>query len=164
MVQEEVKVIINKSIDELFIKDKELLIRSYNIHERTIAHRLAIYIEQYFSKTDYSIDVEYNRMRDNYGDNDVGNLMGKRLNWEDSGESSSFVYPDIIVHKRDKSYNLIEIEIKMAWKNRERHFDYKKINEYMSQLHYKFGIYIELNEKREDCILEFGPFNKKKVL
>lgn len=85
--------------------------------------------------------------------------MGKILNWEDSGEGNSFVYPDIIIHKRDTSINIAEIEIKMSWKNRKKKFDYLKINEYMKQLGYQFGVYIELYEERENCLIEFGPFD-----
>lgn len=160
MTQAEIKQIINDAIDELFEKDKSLLVAEYDIHERTVAHRLAIYIERLLNNAEYDVDIEYNRMREKYGDDDVGNLMGKRLNWEDSGEGSNFVYPDIIIHKRDTADNLVEIEIKMAWKNREKKFDYAKINEYMNQLGYKFGLYIELHESRGDCTIEFGPFEK----
>lgn len=161
MKKAELEKLVNNAIDKLFDKDRELLVKSYDIHERTVAHRLAVYIEQLLNNPNYDVDIEYNRMREEYGSDDVGNLIGKRLNWEKSGEGSNFVYPDIIVHKRDTSDNLIEIEIKMSWKNRKREFDYAKINEYMKQLDYKFGVYIELNEAREACLVEFGPFGEK---
>lgn len=162
MDRTKVENILVGAIDLLYEKDFDLLKRDYDISERTISHRLAIYIETFFQNTGYQVDIEYNRMREKYGGgDDIGNLMGKRLNWENSGEGSSYVYPDIIVHKRDTDQNLVEIEIKMAWKNRKKDSDYKKINEYMSELGYEYGVYIELYENRKDCLIEFGPFDLK---
>jgi len=98
-------------------------------------------------------------MRNNYGEDIIGNLIGKNLDFEKYDKDSSAVYPDIIVHKRDTNNNLLEIELKMKWKNGKREFDFMKINEYINQLNYKFGVYIELSENRENCKIEFGPFN-----
>lgn len=157
--KEQIEDILNKSIDELFEKDAQIIFETYNLHERSITHRLAIYIENHFENTGYVVDVEYNRMRNIYGQDVIGNLIGKNLDFEKYGRDTSNVYPDIIVHKRDTNNNLLEIELKMQWKNGKREFDYIKINEYISQLDYKFGVYIELAEIRENCIIEFGPFN-----
>ncbi len=85
--------------------------------------------------------------------------MGKILNWDKTKEGSSFVYPDIIVYKRNTDENLIEIEVKMAWKNHKKDYDYKKINEYMNQLGFTYGLYIELHEDLENVKVEYGPFN-----
>ena len=158
MNKQEINLLIRNALDELYNRDVALLEQAYDINERTVSHRLALYLENLLSDTDYNVDVEYNRMRYDYTPDAVGNLMGKQLNWEESDEGSSYVYPDIIVHKRDSLDNLLEIEIKMAWKNSKKDFDYVKINEYMRQLGYKFGVYIELHENRQDCIVEFGPF------
>ena len=167
--KEIVEEILNQAIDKLFEVDSYLLKENYNINERAVSHRLALHLNDHFKETDYNVDIEYNRIRAEYGNmEDVGNLMGKKLHWEnsdeDSGENSRFVFPDIIVHKRDKHDNLIEIEIKMAWKNGKKQYDLDKINQYLDELNYKFGVYIELSEKRKDCVVKFGPFelNKKK--
>ncbi len=162
--KEKVTKILNETIDKLFELDSYLLKESYDINERTVSHRFALHLNEHFKDTEYDVDVEYNRMRSEYGNiEDVGNLMGKKLHWEDSGEDSGensrFVFPDIIVHKRDKHDNLIEIEIKMSWKNGKKNFDFDKINRYMNELNYKFGVYIELSENRKDCLVEFGQFN-----
>ncbi|PHS08089.1 MAG: hypothetical protein COA88_07285 [Kordia sp.] len=158
--QKEVKCIIEESLDKLFKHDAVLLKRDYDINERAISHRLAIHIESIVKSEELDVDVEYNRMRENNCEGtDVGNLIAKRFNWEKAGEGSSFVYPDIIVHKRDTSLNVIEIEIKMAWKNSKKQYDYEKINEYIDQLNYQHGIYIEISDKRENCLIEFGPFD-----
>ena len=157
--KKQIQNILNKSLDQLFEKDSQIIFKTYNLHERSITHRLAIYIEKHFENTDYVVDVEYNRMRNSYDEDVIGNLIGKNLDFEKYGKDSSNVYPDIIVHKRDTNNNLLEIELKMQWKNGKRKFDYIKINEYMNQLEYKYGVYIELSEIRENCIIEFGPFD-----
>jgi len=135
--------------------------KEYDIHERTVAHRLAIYIEKRFPE--YHVDIEYNRSRESYGTDDIGNIIGKRLPLENIKDENSYryVYPDIIIHKRDRQENLVEIELKLAWKSKEKQYDFLKINEYMAELRYQFGVYIELAEREEDCKIEFGPFLKK---
>ncbi|POY40296.1 hypothetical protein C3L50_06525 [Flavobacterium alvei] len=158
MNREELEKIIHLSLDRLYLNEKKILKKEYNIGERTISNKLGNYIDLFIDNK-YDVDVEYNRMRTKYEHDDLGNLMGKILNWEDSGEGNSFVYPDIIIHKRDTSINIAEIEIKMSWKNRKKDFDYLKINEYMKQLGYQFGVYVELYEERENCLIEFGPFD-----
>ncbi|WP_424492598.1 hypothetical protein [Salinimicrobium sp. GXAS 041] len=97
-------------------------------------------------------------MRNQYGEDIIGNEIGKRLDLEKYGKSKNSVYPDIIVHKRDTANNLLELEVKMQWKNDKKMFDLQKINEYMSQLEYEFGVYLELGSTRAECSIEFGPF------
>lgn len=158
MNKKQITEIIDSSLDELFLKDKAILFESYDLHERSIVHRLAMYMETHFSKFDYYVDVEYNRMRNNYGEDVIGNVIGKAIDFEKSGEGSSYVYPDLIVHKRDTENNLLEVEVKMKWKNKLKELDYLKINEYVNQLGYKFGVYLELSDKRDECKIEFSPF------
>ena len=156
--QDIIKNILEKSLDKLFEKDYKIIFKSYDLHERSITHRLAVYIESQFIDTKYTVDVEYNRMRNNYNEDVIGNAIGKNLDFEKYGKESANVYPDIIIHQRDTKNNLLEIEVKMKWKNSKRDFDYIKINEYIKQLDYQFGAYIEIAETRENCIIELGPF------
>ncbi len=157
--RKQVRGIINESIDLLFKQDKILLTREYNISERTVCHRLALHIQTVIDNPNLNVDIEYNRMQEKYGNGqDVGEAIAKRFDWEKADEGSSYVNPDIIVHKRDTPENLIEIEVKMVWKNGKKKYDYQKINEYISQLNYQHGIYIELSNVRKDCLIEFGPF------
>jgi hypothetical protein len=156
--KDQIRTILEKSIDELFAKDSKIIFQFYDLHERSITHRLAVYIENHFKNTEYIVDIEYNRMRNSYGEDNIGNAIGKNLDFEKYGKDASNVYPDIIVHQRDTNNNLLEIELKMSWKNSKRGFDYMKINEYIKQLDYRFGVYIELGETRDQCVIEFGPF------
>lgn len=50
----------------------------------------------------------------------------------------------------------------MAWKNGKKEYDLDKINQYMEELKYRFGVYIELSENRTDCLIKFGPFGLNK--
>jgi len=157
MNKEEIELLLREAIHELFLNDEYLLKKELDIHERTIVHKLAIYIGNRIKE--YDVDVEYNRMRSNYDDiEDIADVIGKVIDFPESEPSQRYVYPDIIIHKRNENDNLLEIEVKMKWKNREKRFDLKKINQYMLQLGYKYGIYIQLDEKEEDVLLEFGPF------
>jgi len=157
MKENEIIEALYKRIDDLYKYDKLLLNSSYNIHERTVCHRLAIYLEKNIDYK-YNVDVEYNRMRTAYGVDDIGEVVGKVINYEDTDEGASYVYPDIIIHKRDEKINILVIEVKMSWKNRKKSIDYNKINQYINKLNYKFGVYIELNENRDNVLVEFGPF------
>lgn len=161
----EVFALLDASIDRLFEKDKILLNRSYNINERTVSHRLAIHIQSVLNNPELDVDIEYNRMQEEYGEGqDVGNAIAKRFNWEKAGEGEGYVYPDIIVHKRETPLNIVEIEVKMAWKNGKKKYDYEKINEYLSILNYQHGVYVEIANKRKDCLIEFGPFDLSKEI
>ena len=159
MTKELVHSIIQKSLEELYSKDSLLMDSAYDINERTVTHRLAIYLESYFEEYGYVVDVEYNRIRGDYDSDAVGNLMGKRLNWEDNEQGSSYVYPDIIVHKRETNDNLLIIEVKMAWKNNRKKDDLLKVDEYLKEIGYRHGVYIELSEIINDSQILFGPFN-----
>lgn len=56
--KEQIEKILNEAIDELFEKDSQIIFATYNLHERSITHKLAIYIEKHFQDTDYVVDVD----------------------------------------------------------------------------------------------------------
>lgn len=162
MTSEEILSVISIALDNLYDVDNEIINPEYNLHERTIASLLARYIWAEIEDEDISVDVEYNRMRMDYNTDSeevINNYIAKRLNLEAYGHRISNVMPDIIIHKRNQNINLAVVEIKMAWKNSEKQFDLIKINEYMKQLEYDTGFYIELNESRESVIIDSGPFD-----
>ena len=108
-----------KAISEFLLKECFLL--KHDINERSITHKLAEYIQKYFS--DYNVDCEYNRMpneRDERNNNGEARkeFISKALklypsqtcSYDDKGTT---VYPDIIIHKRGSNKsNLIVIEAK----------------------------------------------------
>lgn len=162
MTKEIFKTILDRSIKDLHTHDKFLLNQNYDINERSISHKLATYISNRIKEfdLDFDTDIEYNRMSVDYNSDgiDVGNIVGKMINFEDHPDREKYVYPDIIIHKRNEPINVAIIEIKLSWKSSRKIHDYQKINQYLKQLEYQFGTYIELGEKISDTKLEFGPF------
>ena len=95
---EEIKKKVLDSINELYFKDYYII--DNDVNERSITHKLAIYLQNQF--TDYDIDCEYNR-----------NMKSpKEIVFIETSKKGK-VFPDIIVHKRgEASNNLIVFEIK----------------------------------------------------
>ena len=153
--------ILDKAIDTLYEIDGHLLLKAYNVHERTVTSLIARYIWAELEDDSVSVDVEYNRMRSDYSDDsedDIQAYISKRLNLAEYERGWTNVMPDIIIHERNSDKNYAIIEVKMGWKNEAKQFDYIKINEYMNQLGYNVGLYIELHEERSDVVIEHGPF------
>lgn len=156
--------IINKSLKNLYEFDSILLNPLYDLNERSVTHKLAEYINKsiYKNKYDYDVDVEYNRMAVDYkkGLIDIGNIVSKSIEFEAHPDKERYVYPDIIIHKRNKNLNICILEIKMSWKNNRKQLDYDKIDAYVEQLNYSYGVYIEIHPKENDTKIEFWPFEK----
>jgi hypothetical protein len=150
MTESYIRVLLNKSLRKLYNLDKELLEQKFNINERTVMHRLAVYIEEEFP--DYDVDCEYNRMVDPTGNITDGDYWAKTINLEVdefiSGEDdeAKTVFPDIIIHRRRQPVNYVVIELKVKWKNSLKAFDLRKLSAYKKDLHYQFAILIEIDE------------------
>ena len=155
-----VKKIVDAAISDLYDKDGAILKKEHDIRESTITHRLALYLEEYFKQDGYVVDIEYSKVKHwPQGNEDARALITKKLSGSPSDGEANTIYPDIIVHKRDSRDNLIEIEVSIAWRDTEKLYNLKKVNEYMKSLRYEHGIYIELTERKEDAKAYFGPFN-----
>ncbi len=132
-----------KAINEFILKEKFILEKDLN--ERTLSHKLAEYLQKYFS--DYYVDCEYNRMK---GKNAEDPYITKELNLpientDSNGTEQKTVYPDIIIHKRgDNETNFLIIEMKKKVNSSEKKFDFKKLQAYTKELEYKFGVYLEI--------------------
>ncbi|AST06125.1 hypothetical protein AF2641_04160 [Anoxybacillus flavithermus] len=111
-----------------------------DVHERSIAHRLAVHLGIVFYEWD--VDVEYNR--------DHGKV--KRI-YDHDEPSGRRVFPDIIVHQRGTQNNLLVIEVK-KWNNSfdlyER--DLEKIKSYLHspELQYRYGAFVEIGRSLEE--------------
>ncbi|MHB1683531.1 MAG: hypothetical protein ACYCYO_12025 [Bacilli bacterium] len=125
-----VKKRVERSLNTLLRNDIYLF--EIGVHERTIAHRLAVYLENEFSS--WNVDCEYNR---NQYD---PKLIGSR----DSDGNDRRVYPDIIVHHRGTSDNLLAIELKRLDSVDGQVEDERKLNEYISRLGYRYGLFVSL--------------------
>lgn len=137
--------------------------------ERSITHRLAVCLEGEF--IGYHVDCEYNRNCDE----DTGR---KRINvlkssWEKSTKKpkeaeiseaefiDKYVYPDIIVHKRNDRKNLLIIEVKKTNNKDEGDYDIEKLKKYTSKsfdaLNYEWGAFIKVvvGNSREFPIVQY---------
>lgn len=138
MEEAKIKTKIEQALMKL--KDRDSILLEYNLNERTISHKLGIYIENIF--TDYDVDCEYNRISSNCK---ILDMVPKK--YVDDDTKAITVYPDIIVHKRgNNDENYIVIEIKKSTNNSPEEIDYdkRKLKEYKSQLGYKFAIFINI--------------------
>lgn len=133
---EDVKNKIRNSI-KYFIneQDRDFLMR-IKIHEITLSHRIAIYLEKNFLKLGYIVDCEYNK--------NMGN--SKR---DDKG---SKIRPDIIIHKRNSDDNIAIFEIKKAGKKDKRVKDDIKKLKKCSNLNYKIGVVVGILKRRIDLV------------
>lgn len=134
--QQDVHRRISQALETLHAKDQYLL--DHDVHERTIAHRLAIYLEHEFAG--WHVDCEYNR---NLGDvKHIAVLLQNCARKHAPRErecAESRVYPDIIVHCRgNNDQNLLVIELKKA--PHCTACDKIKLRHYKTELHYRFAL------------------------
>jgi len=174
---DEIKQIIRRSLYQLWNKDKYLL--NVNASERSITHRLAIYLREEFSDADLDVDCEYNREGDKpkkYQEI-IDEINRSGIKADDTVAKTAF--PDIIVHKRGiNDKNLLVIEIKKLSGNAMPidSIDEKKLRAFLDsdQLNYKFGLALQIpirygnsatlfwfeqgteNPTREECNMENG--------
>ncbi|KKS29931.1 MAG: hypothetical protein UV60_C0008G0036 [Parcubacteria group bacterium GW2011_GWA2_43_11] len=152
---------------ELFVKilldflNKEKFLLENNLNERTITHKLAELLDIEFSKLEYDVDCEYNRMENRNMSYEESakrlNLLDEVSTEEDELGQGITVFPDIIIHKRkDNSKNLLVIEVKKTeYANKTRgqleetyrDFDKRKLCAYTKELKYVYGVYLEFNKK-----------------
>lgn len=122
-----------QAIQELFKHDAHLF--EVNSSERSITHQMAIYLISQFP--DYNIDCEYNR--DHYVPK---TLRLPRSCTRSQSTDGSYVYPDIIVHIRGTPKNYLVIEIKKSTSNVCYTCDLKKLEAYINELKYDYGLFI----------------------
>lgn len=151
-IKESISKIINQALQ--LLQRNDYLLFQVNSSERSISHRLAIYLDDRFKG--YDVDCEYNRRM--YEPKIIKNFWDKIKN----SSLETKVYPDIIVHKRKTHENLLVIEIKKSSASqKEKDFDHIKSKAYMSkgdEYQYKYGIYIEFPMNKNfvnDAIKEF---------
>src|SRR5690349_24603826 len=92
------------ALQEFFARENYLMER--DLGERTLTHRLAVYIEKQFSG--WEVDCDYDRL----GDRTMRLPHGSIVSTDDHYGKS--VYPDIVVHQRDIPNNLLAIEVRKA--------------------------------------------------
>ena len=90
------------ALQEFYAQESFLLER--DLGERTLTHRLAVYIEKQFAG--WQIDCNYDRL----GERTLRLPHGSIVSTDDHLGKS--IYPDIVVHQRDIPNNLLAIELR----------------------------------------------------
>lgn len=104
----DVKTPFMQALRTLYYKDNSLI--RQKCCERSIVFRLGLYLARNFSEHQYDVDCEYNKRG-----NTPKSLLGQRFN-----------YPDIIVHKRGSTDNLLVAEFKTPNDTAKEHFQNDK--------------------------------------
>ena len=91
----------------LKLKKNDWKLLKSDVNERSITHKLAIYLQENFPNFD--VDCEYNR----------DGLDPKMLNLPvsnilDNDTEAKTVFPDIIIHERGTKNNILVIEVKKS--------------------------------------------------
>lgn len=146
--KEEVIAAFSQALTTLFEKDKELF--DFDVQERAIAARLAMYLHEYFSFAETNglrIDVEYNR--------DYVDI--KRRNLQDR---DGWIAPDIILHQRGSARENFKNDIFYCEIKKNSHSgndDAAKVKEQMVERKYKYGIDL-CRLKFEDVLFDLYLF------
>ncbi|MHA1372416.1 MAG: hypothetical protein ACTSRA_22170 [Promethearchaeota archaeon] len=135
---DEVEYNVEKALANFLKKDKYLLLN--NLNERTISHKLAEHLQKEFSNWD--VDCEYNRNIDR-----IKKIHPEQIKSNDTNAVT--VYPDIIIHHRNTEDNLLIIEIKKDASPADKENDIKKIDTFMKELNYTFGLFIDFKTGTE---------------
>ncbi len=149
--EEEIKREVNIAIGVLFKNDSFLL--GKNVHERSIAHKLAEYLQGQF--LDWNVDCEYN----------LKGLETKTLegiNQCSEQRTTNRILPDIIIHKRNTIHNLLVVEIKTN--NQDDACDIEKLKLFTAnggEYKYVLGVFIKFNGVNEPSMRWFK--NGKKI-
>jgi hypothetical protein len=172
MDREEAKSLVGEALDLLFACDigRDL---PKGVHERTLTHRLAIYIELVLMRSSrvasdgrpWSVDCEYNRD----GPDDPKELMvlatklavGLTVEELIRCDDARTVFPDIIVHRRGKDGpNLLVIEVKRRGAALDDvNLDKAKLHRYAnSPLNYRHAFLVTIGDTRPECEVSDGPF------
>lgn len=151
--KEEMRLRFLVALDQLFKNDAFLL--ENGAHERSIAHKLAEYLQQQFP--DWHVDCEYNR----HG------LYPKRIPGIENCEadrSSDLVLPDIIIHHRNTDDNLLVIEIKPRKTKIVDECDDAKLSAFTDQggdYKYRLGLFIGFDGLNEPQLVWYEDGKQK---
>jgi len=180
-----IKANVEWALQKLVDKDRFLLI--FDANERSITHMLALYLRAKFPRKydvdcEYNRDLIRRMSAENIDKNYTKRLFPECLEKYTSSAkelclnkgtdlislkdvemkamcdtNGKTVYPDIIIHKRGKSENLLAIEVKKTTSQENSEFDHEKLKAYMSKrgLGYQYALFI--------CIKTLSPDDIKNI-
>ncbi len=147
--QEQIDQHLNAALQRLTTDDRALFV--HDVNERTICCRLAIYLQKEFQ--DFNVDCEYNRNHNDFKyakrlyDPELLRLADEARKEAGrrplkKGTDCLFVFPDIIIHRRDTFDNLLVIETKKTTSTVKDAFDLRKLCVYRKELVYRFAKFL----------------------
>lgn len=147
-----VRQIITNAINDLLVNDPYLLEK--NLNERSITHKLAEHLKKDLHGWD--VDCEYNRNAEQV--KKIKHLRRTDVsNFDDQGRT---VYPDIIIHKRGTDTNWIVLEVKKSNNSSPDSEDIEKIEGYIEELGYCYGVFLRLRVEDSVGIQKIKFFKK----
>lgn len=145
MENEKIKAKVRLAVDKFRQKDKALI--QVDANERSISHKIAQYLQEQFEGDGWHVDCEYNR----YGGGDKKDAilfeeLGAWLHTEVpiTDEDATSIYPDIIVHRRQTSHNLLVVEVKKSTTTSRSKLDIQKL-EALTTKRYKYKYQLGLH-------------------
>jgi hypothetical protein len=121
---------------------REAFLFEKDLGERTLTHRLAVYMERQF--TGWEVDCNYDRL----GERTLRLPKGTIVSTDDHLGKS--VYPDIVVHQRAIPDNLLAVEVRKATNHQPPEHDQHKLcaltDPYL-WFAYCIGVYLTLAKK-----------------
>jgi hypothetical protein len=141
MNEEEVRQAVSVALERVKDEDTDLL--RYDVNERSVTHRLAVYLDDEID-SEWNVDVEYNRV----GEDEVSKSVSMEYlkskipdDVDPEDLDAKTVYPDVIVHNRGERYeNLLVIEAKKSGRSGE--YDREKLTAYKEELRYEHGVFV----------------------
>jgi hypothetical protein len=139
---DEVRIKVDQAIEQLLKRDYYLL--QIDANERAISHRLGLYLQLLFE--DWDVDCEYNRDLDSPKRLEQYEELFDEIKrvWSIAEIDPVTVFPDIIVHERGTSNNLLVIEMKKTSSQVSSDFDYFKLEEFKYQYGYPHALFLKL--------------------
>lgn len=132
---------LRRALSRVTVEDAHLV--EGGVNERSVTHRLAIYLAAEFDDS-WDVDIEYNRNLDT-----VKRLGLHRRDVTDYDLHATTVFPDVIVHRRGTSTNLLVIEAKRNAGGHE--YDFEKLQAFTRSgdggLGYRFGAHVVIGKR-----------------
>ncbi|MGQ0682852.1 hypothetical protein [Bradyrhizobium sp.] len=130
-----------RAVEEFYAR--EGLLFDKDLGERTLTHRLAVYLERQFDG--WQVDCDYNRL----GERLLKLPHGTIVSTDD--ELGKSIFPDIVVHRRAVPENLVAVEVRKATNHQPVEHDHHKLRG-LTDPHlwfaYRLGVMLILGRKQ----------------
>lgn len=131
----------------LRLLDQDAYLLEQNVNERSITHRLAMYMQEQFR--DWDVDAEYNRNHDD------PKVIPRPETIATDDVNGQTVFPDIIVHRRSTDENLLVVEVKKDSNPESSAKDLDKLARMKTALGYTHALFIRFRVGAKPGVEEF---------